>query len=330
MTIFCNTRVYSRRQFLSLMVTGALIPLLPSCFAKNQGVNIGFHAWPGYEPIFLAHSLGWLDDKLINLVQTQSISDSIQQLEQGKLDGVGLTLADVLRAREMGIPLSIILVCDMSTGAGQFLVRPEIKELAAIKGCRIAVEEGVLGALMLHHVLQVANLSLADVMPIELSVGQQVDAWRQGAIDAVLTHEPASLAIMKMGGVRLCKRSVPPELMVNVFAVRSDLLGFAHSAALHHMVNVHLQAIEYLNSNADDAMYRMAAHFQLPAEQVMATFKRLVLSDLEHNIQMLGTTKPCLLKSTTAIADIMREAGILHKPVELAGLLKADYLPVSR
>ncbi|MCF7988468.1 MAG: ABC transporter substrate-binding protein [Methylovulum sp.] len=330
MTTFCNTRAYSRRQFLSLLATGALMPLLPSCLAKNLAINIGFHDWPGYEPTLLAHSLGWSDDKLINLIQTQSISDSIRQLEQGKLDGVGLTLADVLRAREMGIPLSVILVCDISTGAGQFLVRPEIKELAAIKGCRIAVEEGVLGALMLHQVLQMANLSLADVMPVELSVDQQLDAWQRGAIDAVLTYESASLAIMKLGGVRLCKRSVPPDLMVNVFAVRAELLDFAHSAALHHMVNVHLQAIEYLNTNADDAMYRMAAHFQLPAEQVMVTFKSLVLSDLEHNIRMLGTTEPYLLKSATAIADIMLEAGILHKPVELAGLLKVDYLPVSR
>lgn len=327
MPILASTCEYSRRRFLALVGASACIPLLPGCIKKNQSLTIGVHVWPGYEPLSLASSLGWLDENLIKLVQTKSATDSIKHLEQGELDGAGLTLDEVLRVREMGIPLSVVLVCDVSAGADQFLVRPDIKTLADIKGRRIAVEEGALGALMLYQVLQAGHLKQQDIITVPLSAEQHADAWRHGKIDAAVTYEPASVEIAGMGGERLFDSSQCPDLIVDVFAIRSDILNYAHSDALHHFVNAHLKALNYLQRNVDDATYRMAPRFQLPPEQVMATFKGMVLPDLDNNIRMLDSSQASLLNSARIIADIMFEAGILHQPAELSGLIHAEYLP---
>jgi len=316
-----------RRKFLTLMVSLACMPLIPSCIFKAQPIKLGLHVWPGYEPIPLAKSMGWLDEKQVKIIQTDSATDSLKLLKEGKIDGAGLTLDEVLRARENGIQLSVILVCDISAGADQFLVRPEIKTLFEIKGRRSGVEDGALGALMLNQVLEAAHLKIEDIQPISLSIDQHVDAWKSSVIDAVVTYEPASSKIWEMGAKRLFDSSMIPNVIVDVLAVRSSLLDYAHSDALRHLVTAHLKALKYLNTNSEDAAYSMAPHLKLPPDQVMSSFRGLVLPDAEINIRLLDTSNPALLKSAYTVSKIMLKAGILHKQADMTGLLHPEYLP---
>lgn len=140
------------------LTTGLVgVPLFRNCAVEDQPITVGLHIWPGYELTPLARSMGWLNEDWVKLVQTNSATESLQLLGQGKIDAAGLTLDEVLRGREAGIPLSVMLVCDISTGADQFRVRPEIKTFADIKGRRIGVEKGALGALMLYQRVSVAR-----------------------------------------------------------------------------------------------------------------------------------------------------------------------------
>jgi NitT/TauT family transport system substrate-binding protein len=319
--------IVNRRQFITLLAGFACTPLLPGCSFEKKPLRIGLHVWPGYEPTPLAASMGWLDHNLIKLVQTKAATDSLRLLQLGELDGAGLTLDEVLRARDLGIQLSVVLICDISAGADMFLVRPPINTLAGIKGLKIAVEDGALGALMLNEVLQVAQLKLEDVIPVSLSIDQHVDAWRKSEIDAVVTYEPAANEIMSMGGVSLFDSSHLPDLIVDTLAIRTKLLNSYHSEAVHHLVATHLRGLSHINTNPEDASYRMAPRFNLPPEKVMATFKGLVLPDLENNIRLIATAKPVIQSSAAVIADTLLKAGILHKPANLVELLHPEYLP---
>lgn len=320
---------FTRRRFIALAGALACMPLLSRCAVKGQPITIGMQTWPGYEPTSLAQTMGWLDEKQVRLVKTTSATDSMQQLEQGKIDGAGLTLDEVLRARENGIPLSVILVCDISAGADQFIVHPRIKSLAEIKGLRIGAEEGALGALMLYEVLLAAGLKIEDVKPVSLTADQHVAAWKRGEVDAVVTYEPAARQILAMGGKKLFDSRMIPDLIVDVLAVRTKLLDAAHGDALRALVSSHLKSLTYIQTNPDDAAYRMAPHFKLPPEEVLNTFRGLVLPDLENNVRLLGTAKPVLLKSAEKVADLMLKAGILRKQADLNGLIHPEYLPKS-
>lgn len=275
----------------------------------------------------LARALGWFDEQQVKLVETGSATDSLKLLEQGKIDGAGLTLDEVLRAREMGIPLSVLLVCDISAGADVLLVRPDIKTLADLRGRRVGVEDGALGALMLYQVLQSAGLSIDQVKPVSLTVDQHVQAWKRGEIDAVITYEPAAKQILAMGGGRLFDSRQIPDVILDVLAVRTSVLDSAHAAALRQLVAAHLRALHHIDSNPEDAAYRMAARFKLPPDQVLAEFKGLVMPDLENNIRLIATSTPQVLKSASAIADVMRKAGILHRQANFEELLRGEFLP---
>ncbi len=285
------------------------------------------HVWPGYEPTPLARAMGWLDEKQVTLVETGSATESLKLLEQGKIDGAGLTLDEVIRSRENGIPLSVVLVCDISAGADQFLVRPGIKNLADIKNHRVGVEDGALGALMLYQVLQTAGLKIEDIKPVSLTVDQQAEAWRRGEIDAAVTYEPAASQIMEMGAHRLFDSSQIPDIIVDVLAVRSTLLDSAHREALRHLASAHLKGLRHINTSVDDASYQMAPRFKLPPEKVMDTFRGLVLPDIDNNIRLLSTDRPALQDSARIIADTMLKAGILRRPADLNGLLYPEFLP---
>ena len=323
-----NTLAFvTRRRFMALMGGLACMPLVPACAIQDQPITIGLHVWPGYEPTPLARNMGWLDEKQVKLVQTGSATESLKLLEQGKIDGAGLTLDEVLRARENGIPLSVVLVCDTSAGADQLLARPSIKTLADIKGGRVGVEDGALGALMLYQVLQAAGLTIADIQPVSLPVDQQIAAWQQGKIDAAITYEPAASQIMELGANRLFDSSQVPDIIVDVLAIRSTVLDHAHETAVRHLVSAHLKGLKYLNTSVDDAAYQLAPRFKLPPEKVMSTFKGLVLPDTANNIRLLAATRPALQASAKVIADTLLKAGILHRPADLDGLLRPEFLP---
>jgi len=318
---------WSNLAFRALLTGIACTVLLSACTPQPQPISISIHVWPGYEPLALAHAIGWLDEKQVKLIQVPAFSDTIKLFEEGKVDAAGLTLDEVLHLREKGIPVSVILVCDISAGADMLLARSDIKTLHEIKGHRIAVEDGALGALMQYQVLQAAGLKLEQITPVAIPIDKQVNAWKQGKIDAAISYEPASSELMQLGGKKLFDSRQIPNLIFDVIAVRTSVLDEAHSAALRHLVATHLKGLKHINTNPDDATYRMAPRFKLPPEQVMSTFKGLVLPDLDNNIRLLNSATPAMLKSAETVAGIMHKANILHQQANLNGLLRPEYLP---
>ncbi|GBG12828.1 NitT/TauT family transport system substrate-binding protein [Novimethylophilus kurashikiensis] len=317
----------SRRQFLAWSAGCLTLSLLPACARPQKSVRMALHVWPGYEPTTLASSLGWLDPNMVQIVASESATDSIAMLKRGEVDGAGLTLDEVLRSRENGLPLSIILICDISAGADQFLTKPSYRSLADIKGCKLGVEEGALGALMLHEILKSAGIRDEDVHVIPLPIDKHVAAWQQGDIDCVVTYEPAASRILSLGGKRLFDSREIPNLIIDTLAVRTELLDGSHDEALRHLVANHLRGLRYLNTNSDDAAYRLTERFQLPHDEVLAAFRGLILPDLDNNRRLLESSPPVVVQSANQIATALLEAGLLRQSPRMDDLVRAEFLP---
>jgi len=322
-------KFFLRYKFLFVLLLAGLIlaVLFSSCSPNQKPITVSVHVWPGYEPISLARSMGWLDEKQVKLIQVKSATESIRLFEEGKIDAAGLTLDEVLRIREMGIPVSVILICDISAGADMLLARPGIKTLSALKGRRVAVEEGALGALMLYQVLQAAGLKREDIKSVSVTIDKHVDAWKRNLVDAVITYEPASSELMLLGGKKLFDSRQIPNFIFDVIAVRTAVLDGVHENALRHLVASHLKGLDYINSNPEDAAYRMAPRFNLDHDKVMSTFKGLLLPDLDNNLRLFDFNGATLMKSAVIVDSVMHKAGILHQHVDLNGLLRPEYLP---
>lgn len=313
----------ARRAFLLQLSGLALAPLLSGCSGSGRPLTIASHVWPGYEFMFLAQREGWLPKTGLALLETPSSKESLQALAEGRADGAGLTLDEMLRARAQGLPLTAVLVFDVSSGADALLVRPGITRLQDLAGKIIGVEDTPLGQFMLHHVLTAAKLTLGDVTLIHQTNDQHLAVWKSGGLDALITFEPTASLLEAQGAHRLFDTRRIPDTVFDVLAVRSDALA-THDDALRGLIAGHFRGLEHLRNNPQDAAFRMARRLKVPGQEVLQVFRGLDLPDLNANRRFLNGT---LADVARQLSGIMLTAGMLPAPDRLDRLANADYLP---
>lgn len=283
----------SRRQLMIFLGFVTLTLALPGCeWLADKPISIGAYVWPGYEPMFLARNKGWLDAQRVRLVETSSTTDSLKALAEGRVDGAALTLDEVLRARANGLPLCVVMILDVSAGSDMVVVRSGIKNLADLKGRRIGFEQGTVGELMLTEALRAAGLTKEEVTLVSLPVAQQLAAWSRDQMDAAVTFEPVASQLIAQGALRVFDSRQTPNMIVDVLAIRSDVLDRSHARAIRHLIGAHFRALDHLTRNSQDAAYRMAPRLGLPAANVLSVFKGLLLPDAAENYRLLAGSSP--------------------------------------
>lgn len=322
-----NLPVISRRRFITLLGGLALAQTLPGCEWFNQPVSIATIVWPGYEPMFLARDKGWLNTQQVHLLEMASATDSLQALAEGKADGAALTLDEVLKARAAGLALSVVMIFDISAGADMLIARSGIKQLADLKGRRIGFEPGTVGELTLTEALQLAGLTKDDIKPVRLSTNKHREAWTRNEVDAIATYEPLAGQLLGLDGIKLFDSRQIPNTIVDVLAIRDDILDVYHANAIQHLIAAHFRTLDYLNRNPQDAAYRIAAHIGLPAAKVLTAFKGLVLPDITNNYRWLSGASPELLVCAGKLSNIMVKNQLLKQNDTLSSLIRPDFLP---
>ncbi len=318
-----------RNNIFRVFVVIILFPVLLGCDQKLQDpLKIALHTWSGYEPLFMAEREGWLDKTRVRLIESHTAADSIAALKSGAVDAAGLTLDEVLRARAEGLPITVFFVCDISAGADVVLARPEITRIDQLKGKRIAVEQGALGALVLFKTLEKGGLTPADVTQINIPPADQIAAWKENKIDAVVSYEPVSMEVEKTGATRLLDSRQIPDTIFDVLVLRQEAIE-KNPEAIRHLVEAHLKSLDFFHSHPQDAAYRMSEHLALPANEVLASFKGLTLPDLANNRRLLAGNNPVLLSKTDNLSDILMQANLLKQPDSKLNLVNAAFLPDS-
>lgn len=312
------------------MLSVVFVFLLSGCgWLADKPVSITASVWVGYEPLYMARNEGWLDDKRVRLIETSSATDSLKALAEGNVDGAALTLDEMLKARAMGIPLSVVMVFDVSAGADMLVAHPGIKQLPDLKGKRIGFEQGAVGSLMLASVLRAAGLTKEDIKQIPLTIDHHRDAWARNQIDALITYEPVASQLLAQGAAKLFDSRQIPNTIVDVLAIRNDVLDRSHAAAIRLLISAHFKALDHLSINPQDAAYRMASHLNLPKGDVLPAFRGLLLPDAANNRRMLTGASPQLLDTARKVSAIMLEEKLLPRDDTFTALIHADFLPAD-
>ncbi|MDO8845762.1 ABC transporter substrate-binding protein [Methylicorpusculum sp.] len=318
----------TRRQFITQLSALGLLPLFSGCEAIfSKPLSIAAHAWPGYEFMFLAMRENWLDKNQVALIETRSATDSLQKLKAGQADGAALTMDEILTARSEGVALSIVSIFNISAGADMLLAFPGINLLTDIKGKRIGVEEGSVSSLILHKALEAADLSSTDIIKVPLTIADHLDAWKNQQVDALVTYEPVASQLLADGAVKLFDSRSTPNLIVDALAVRTDRLKVSYRQAIMHLIEAHFKGLYHLNTNPQDASYRMAKHLNLPPKNVLNAYKGLVLPDLINNHRLLSGNKPVLLESATHLNKVLLQIGKINRSDTLNNLIDSSFLP---
>jgi NitT/TauT family transport system substrate-binding protein len=90
----------------------------------------GAITWPGYEPIYVARELGYLDRTPIHLAEFTNTTEVVRAFRNGKLHIAGLTLDEALSLRQSIPDLQVFMVADVSHGADALMARRDIKSLS--------------------------------------------------------------------------------------------------------------------------------------------------------------------------------------------------------
>lgn len=324
MKLRCINRSINRLYAACFLALG-LVACTP---APSDALRLGTNVWPGYEPLYLARDLGWLDETEVRLVEYASSTQVMRGLRDGVLDAAALTLDEALTLCQDGLPLKVILVMDVSNGADAVVARNDIAGIGDLRGRRIGAETSALGALMTTRLLEQAGLEVTDVDLVPLPINTQFEAFRKGQVDAVVTFEPVLSQLLADGGKVIFDSSQISGEIVDVLVVNAQALK-RHHGHVRSLVRQWFRALDYLHRNRADAVQRMAPRLKLSAGQVEASFKGLMLPPAEKvGSMMIGDKehKPSLLEALERLQDVMLRHGLLQRHVDPSGMMDAAWV----
>jgi len=302
--------------------------LLFSCSETPKPVfRVATNVWPGYEPFFLARSLGMFEKSPIRLVEMPSASQVAHSLRNGTVEAAALTLDETLTLIQDGdVDLRVVLVTDISNGADVLLGHADIANIQELRGKRVGVENTATGAVVLDAVLQAAQLKASEITLVPITVNDHLAAWQNNMVDALVTFEPVRSVILKSGAVDLFNSSQIPGRIMDVLVVRADSIE-RNSSALKQLVKGYFSACDYLIRYPEDAAMRMAPRLGTEVQQVMPQFEGLLLPSLSENRKWLSPPEPTLDAVVKQLALLMKQHQLLQGDIQADGLPEARFLP---
>jgi len=244
--------------------------------------------WPGYEPLHLAQRRGLLDKERVRLVSYRSATQAMRALESNAIDACTLTLDEVVTLTCGGVPLTIVLVMDVSSGSDCIIGQKDITVMTDLRGKRIAVESTALGALMLLRALEMSGLSESDVVPVWVEVARHVDAFKEGKIDASVCFEPTRSTLLAQGGNELFTSAEMPGEIVDVIAVRTESLR-EHEMALRHLGASWDRALKLLDDAPEESYEILGERMGKRGDEVRAAYAGLTLYTRDASATFLSS-----------------------------------------
>lgn len=301
--------------------------LLAGCDATPEpALRLGTHPWPGYESLHLAESLGYFDQTQIRNIALANASQCAFAIRAGTVDAATMTLDEALSLMQDGIDLRVILVMDISHGADVVMAHPGIKSLQALRGKKIAVENGAVGAVMLDATLEKAGLKIDDVHLISATMNEHVQAYRSGKADVVVTFEPMRSELLKLGAHILFDSSAIPGRIVDVLVVRTNVMS-QHTDALKKLIEAHFNALAYQSQYAEDAALRIAPYLGVNASDVLPQYDGLKLPSLSENYALLSGKNAELNTQATHLVQLLLQHKLLEHSVNVESLSNSMFLP---
>ncbi|MBF5046604.1 MULTISPECIES: ABC transporter substrate-binding protein [Myxococcaceae] len=297
------------------MLPALLVLLLAGGAACTQPppapMRLGTVMWPGHEPLFLARESGQLPDAQVRLVEYSSLSEVNRAFRNGALDAAGLTLDMALALAQQGFEPRVVLVMDISQGADALLARPEVAQVRALRGRRVGVEESGVSGYVLGRALERAGLAASDVQVVWTPVEQQVRAYREGALDAVVSFEPVVGQLMAAGARRLFDSSELPGEVQDVLVVRRAYLD-AHPAEVAALLDAWFAAADTVQARPQAASLELSPRLGMSAEEFRRVCTQLHFPSREENLALLGGERPGIVPIARRMYEVLLRLGLVR------------------
>ena len=303
------------------------IALLVSMFAAggcmrepDPPLRVGTNVWIGSEPLYLARDLGKLDRDVVQLVEYPSASEVSRAFRNQAIDAMVISLDELFVLAMGGLQPKVVLAVDVSHGADVVVGRAGMRTMKDLRGKRVAVESGALGAFVLSRALTLNGMKASDVSIVHLESNEHPAAFKQGSVDGAVTFDPYRSQLIGLGAQAIFDSSQIPGEIVDLLAVRTSVLE-KNPKAVQATLTGWFQALDYLQRNPKDAAARMAVREQITGEQFLQALHGLRFPSRAENLKMLAGEKPGLAVSGRQLMTLMVEAKLLRDTLDIDGLL---------
>jgi NitT/TauT family transport system substrate-binding protein len=219
-----------------------------------------------------------------------------------------------------GLQPRVILVVDVSHGADAVVGRRGMRGMRDLKGKRVAVEGGALGAFVLSRALAKNGMQPSDVKVVHLESNEQPSAFEKGEVDGAVTFDPYRDQLLRAGATTLFdSRQIPGEI-VDLVAVRASVIE-RQPKAVDALLQGWLRATDYLEREPQDAARRMGIRQQTTGEQFLKALQGLHIPSRAENLRMLGGPEPQLVVSGRRLMALMLESKLLRSELQIESVL---------
>jgi NitT/TauT family transport system substrate-binding protein len=308
------------RRLVCALACAALLPLAGCVREQEPGLRIGTNVWIGCEPLYLAREMGYMDTKAVQLVEYPSSSEVLRAFRNQAIDGMVISLDELFGLASEGLQPKVILVVDVSHGADAIVARSGTRSMKDLKGKRVAVESGALGAFVLSRALALNGMKASDVKVVPMESNEQPGAFGKGQVDAAVTFDPYREQLLRAGAKSVFDSTQIPGEIVDLIAMRMGVLD-AQPKSVQALLSGWFRAIDYLRREPRDAAQRMGIRQQISGEQFLRTLQGLHIPTREENLRLLAGAKPELPASGRRLMDLMLEAKLLRVPLEIENYL---------
>lgn len=294
------------------------------CQPPPEPLRIVSSPWPGYEPLYLARDLGYLQESSVRITELPSSNLNMEAFSNGSTDLSTLTLDETLTLLARGQKLRILLVMDVSNGADAVVAKPEIQSLMELKGKRVGMENIPLGAYILSRVLDMTGLQASDMEIIPMPEDKHEKAYQQGKIDAAITMEPYKTRLTQAGARVLLDSSRIPDEIFDLIVVREDIYQ-SRREELCAFARQWFRTLDYVQANQQQAYAQMGKRLGMDAEAFRSVMGGLKVPSREDNQRMLGGEIPTLLAPARRLSDIMKAGQMLPGEADIAASIDSSF-----
>lgn len=280
-------------------------------------IRIATSPWPGYEFLYLAEKKGFFKEEGVNikLIRFSALEDIWHAFVRRQTDGMASTLIELLQARENGRAAKIVLVTDFSNGADFILARKEVRDMAGLKGKKVAVEAGSLGVFMLARALEKSGLTQSDVQTVGLDQLNMPKALLSGKVDAIVTYPPTSIELTRQGDnvVKIFDSSQIPGEVVDVVSFSVDITTH-RSKDIAAFLRAWHKALAYTAAQPEEA-YRILAEYQgISPEEFKESLDGVRMVGLTEQKNMLSRAGP-VEKTIMKVHKVLSRNGHLKQSI---------------
>lgn len=296
--------------------------LLASCKQPLEPLRVGTNVWPGYEPLYLARHIGLLESERVRLAEYPSSTEVMRAFRSRSLDAASLTLDEALLLVDMGVPIKVVLVHDVSQGADVILARPGIEKVVDLSGRRVAVESGALGAYMITRALQKSAMSIDTIRISHLDVNQHESSYAAGEVDAAVTFEPFSTRLKTLGAQEIFSSRELPDEIIDVLVVHEAVYE-QRLEDLKYLTKAWFESLDYLANEPEKSATVIGRRLKLQNDEVLASYELIHLTSLEENAEILQNGQ----RKLDALAKVMQEHGLVREGLSTNQVMSTHALP---